>query len=145
MFNLRITTLDLDDIIALVNENKLIINIHKPIAEVFAFCVTPPKVTLWVPGFIDEKTNEWPPRVGTIYTEYKNDNTSFNIIVTDYKENEYIEWKTEDGSYHVRYTFTQIDPNTTQLEYVETGVVEEPFNKEVLEKLKEVIENESTE
>jgi uncharacterized protein YndB with AHSA1/START domain len=123
-----------------MSENSLIITIKKPLTEVFAFCVTPPKVKLWVPGFIDETTNEWPVKVGTIYTEYKNDNTSFNIIVTDYKENEYIEWKTEDGSYHVRYTFTSIDPNTTQLTYVETGDVDEPFSQEVLEKLKQVIE-----
>src|SRR5579872_720518 len=103
--------------------NKSTITINKPITEVFAFCVTPPKAKLWVPNIVDEKTSEWPAKIGTIYSEYKNDNTSFNIIVTDYKENEYIEWKTEDGNYHVRYTFTTIDKNNTKLEYVETGVV----------------------
>jgi hypothetical protein len=77
-----------------------------------------------------------------VYIEYKSDNTSFNIIVTDYKQNEYIEWKTEDGNYHVRYTFTFIDNNSTMLEYVETGDVSEPFSQEVLEKLKQVIESE---
>jgi len=75
-----------------------------------------------------------------VYTEYKVDNTSFNIIVTDYKENDYIEWKTENGNYHVRYTFTPIDQNTTQLEYVETGDVDKPFTQEILEKLKQVLE-----
>lgn len=125
-----------------MNENTLVITINKPLAEVFAFCVTPPKAKLWVPGFIDEKTNEWPVKVGTVYTEYKNDNTSFNIIVSDYKENAYIEWKTEDGSYHVRYTFTSIDPNTTQLTYRETGDVDEPFSQDVLENLKHVVEKE---
>lgn len=125
-----------------MNENKLTITINKPLPEVFAFCITPPKVKLWVPGFINETTNEWPAKVGTVYTEYKNDDTSFNIIVTDYKENEYIEWKTEDGSFHVRYTFTSIDQNTTELTYVETGDVDKPFTQEVLEKLKQVVENE---
>ncbi len=121
--------------------NKLTIIIKKPLAEVFAFCITPPKAKLWVPNIIDEKTNESPIKVGTVYTEYKDDKTSFNIIVTDYRENDYIEWKTEDGNYHVRYTFTSIDQNTTQLEYVETGNVDEPFTQEVLEKLKVVIES----
>lgn len=122
--------------------NKLLIKINKPLAEVFAFCITPPNVKSWATGFIDEKTNEWPIKVGTIYTEYKDDNTSFKIIVTDYKKRDYIEWKTEDGNYHVRYTFTLIDQNITQLEYVETGEVDKPFTQETLEKLKKVIEKE---
>ena len=121
--------------------NKLTIQVQKPISEVFSFCITPPKANLWVPGISNETTNEWPAKIGTIYTEYKNDNTSFNIIVIDYKENEYIEWKTEDGNYRVRYTFSPIDQNTTQLIYVETGNVDKPFTQEVLEKLKKVIQD----
>ncbi|HEX7041797.1 MAG TPA: DUF3284 domain-containing protein [Patescibacteria group bacterium] len=126
-----------------MNDNRLKIIINKPLAEVFEFCVTPPHAKLWVPNIINETTNQWPAKIGTVYTEYKNDNTSFNIIVTDYKENEYIEWKTEDGKYHVRYTFTPVNQNATQLEYVENGEVTEPFTQEILEKLKQVIENAS--
>jgi hypothetical protein len=125
-----------------MKDSKLKVIINKPLIEVFSFCITPPKAKLWIPGIINETTNEWPAKVGTVYTEYKNDNTSFKIIVTEYKENDYIEWKTEDGNYHVRYTFTAVDQNTTQLEYVETGDVSKPFTKEVLERLKEVIEHE---
>lgn len=125
-----------------MDTNTLVIEINKPLAEVFAFCITPPKANLWVTGIVNETTKEWPAKVGTVYTEYKNDNTSFKIIVTDYKENEYIEWKTEDDNYHVRYTFKQLDPNTTELIYVETGDVEKPFTQDVLEALKKAIENE---
>lgn len=124
-----------------MDSNKLVVTINKPLVEVFAFCITPPKAKLWVPGIINETTNEWPAKLGTVYTEYKSDSTSFNIIVTDYKENDYIEWKTEDGNYHVRYIFTPIDQNTTQLDYIETGDVTQPFTQDVLEKLKQVIEN----
>ncbi len=123
-------------------QNKLTILINKPLTEVFAFCITPPKAKLWVPGIINETTNEWPVKIGTVYTEHKNDDTSFNIILSDYKENEYVEWKTEDGNYHVRYTFTPTDQNITRLEYVETGDVSQPFTQKVLEKLKQAIENE---
>lgn len=126
-----------------MKDNKLTVVIYKPLAEVFAFCITPPKAKLWVPGIINETINEWPVKIGTIYTEYKGENTSFKIIVTDYKENDYIEWKTEDGNYHVRYTFALIDQNTTQLTYVETGDVSNPFTQEVLEKLKSAVEQES--
>lgn len=122
--------------------NRLTVIINKPISQVFAFCITPPKVALWVPGFVNETASEWPPKVGTVYTEYKDDNTSFDIVVTDYKENEYIEWKTEDGKYHVRYTFTKIDESTAELEYVETGEVTEPFTQEVLDRLKIAAEKE---
>lgn len=125
-----------------MSENKLVIKINKPLTEVFAFCITPPKAKLWVPNIIDEKTSEWPVKIGTVYTEYKADKVSFNIIVVDYKENAYIEWKTEDDNYHVRYTFTPIDQNTTQLEYVESGDVDKPFTQEVLEKMKQVLETE---
>lgn len=125
-----------------MQENKLVIQINKPLSDVFAFCITPPKAKLWVPGIINETTNEWPAKIGTVYTEHKDDGSYFNIIVTDYKENEYIEWKTEDDNYHVRYTFTPIDQNTTQLEYVESGDVSKPFTQEVLEKLKETSESE---
>jgi hypothetical protein len=124
-----------------MNNNKLTIEINKPLAEVFTFCITPPKAKLWVPGIVNETTNEWPAKVGTVYTEYKNNTNSFNIIVIDYKDNEYIEWKTENGKYHVRYTFTAIDQNTTQLEYVETGDVAKPFTLDVLEILKQVVED----
>jgi len=120
--------------------NKLTITISKPLTEVFAFCVTPPKAKLWVPGIINETTNEWPAKIGTVYTEYENNNTPFNIIVTDYKKNKYIEWKTEDENYQVRYTFTPVDKNTTVLEYVESGNVSKPFTQKVLEKLKQIIE-----
>ena len=69
----------------------------------------------------------------------KNDKTLFNIIVTGYKENEFVEWKTEDDNYKVSYRFTSIDQNTTRLVYVETGDVSKPFTKEVdWEKLKKV-------
>lgn len=125
-----------------MQDNKLVIQINKPLADVFAFCITPPKAKLWVPNIIDETTNEWPVKIGTVYTEHKDDETSFNIIVTDHKENEYIEWKTENGNYRVRYTFTPIDQNATQLEYVESGDVDKPFTQEVLEELKQVLEAE---
>ena len=58
------------------------------------------------------------------------------------KEDEYVEWVSEDGNYHCRYNFRAIN-NTTELEYRErvgVGEITGAFTKEILEKLKKVIE-----
>lgn len=48
-----------------------------------------------------------------------------------------------DGNYHVRYTLTKISEQTTNLEYYEwadQGDIADPFTKDILEKLKQIIE-----
>jgi hypothetical protein len=127
-----------------MRENKLTIQINKPIHEVFKFTITPPNSTLWIPSVVKEETNEWPIRIGTIYKLQNNKSERSEVIVANLKENEFIEWISKDKNYHCRYTFKIIDKDISELEYaewVDRGQIDEPFTLEVLEKLKLVLED----
>ncbi len=127
-----------------MKDNKLTIKINKSVHEVFMFTITPPNSTLWIDGVVEEKTNEWPIRVGTIY-KLKNKKGEYSeVIVTNIKENQIVEWVSKDKTYHCRYSFRTIDKNITELEYfewVDKGELKEPFTLVMLEKLKRVLES----
>jgi hypothetical protein len=123
--------------------NKLVISINKPLYEVFAFTITPPNSTYWIPGIIKEETNELPIRKGTIYKLHTSSKDFLEVTVTDFKQNKKVEWRSTDYKYHCRYTYIPIDENTCKIEYLEwvdKGQLDEPFTKKILQKLKLVIE-----
>jgi hypothetical protein len=123
--------------------NVLLIRINKPITDVFRFCITPPNSTRWIGHCIGEETSDWPVQVGIIYTLHYDNGTMSKVTVSDIKENEYIEWVSQDKNYHCRYSFKSIDNKMTELEYsewVEEGEIDSPFELNILEKLKRVLE-----
>lgn len=126
-----------------MKENKLTIRINKPVREVYNFVITPSNSTLWINSIVNEKTDEWPIRKGTKYI-LKNKNGEYEeVTVTAIRENEMVEWISEDQNYHCRYIFHQINDNTTKFEYfewVDRGELEEPFTIEILNILKSVLE-----
>lgn len=126
-----------------MKENKLTIRVHKPVHELFLFTITTPNSTRWIPSIVKEETNEWPVRIGTIYTLATKDRSSSNVTVSDIKEDTLVEWVSEDNNYHCRYTFSPIDKDSSELEYFEwmdRGELIEPFVLETLKKLKSVLE-----
>jgi hypothetical protein len=126
-----------------MKQNKLTIQINKPVSEIFAFTTTPPNSTLWIDSIIKEETNEWPVRMGTIYKLQSADGRKSEVIMTAFHKNKMIEWVSEDGNYHCRYAFRPLSDNETELtyfEWVKKGEIDDPFSQEVLEKLKGTIE-----
>lgn len=127
-----------------MKNNKLVVEIKQPVDKVFKFTITPPNSAKWIPGVVEEKTNEWPIRIGTVYKLTDKDGGHSEVIVSDLKKNRMIEWTTKDKNYHCRYTYKPMNENTTKLEYyewVEKGNIEKPFTASVLDKLKEVLES----
>ena len=126
-----------------MKDNKITIRISKPLQEVFKFTTTPPNSTRWINDVVEEKTNEQPVKVGTIY-KLKNKAGEYSVVyVIAIKVNELVEWVSKDQNYHCRYTFKPIDKNTTELEYYEwadKGNLEEPFTLKTLQKLKSLLE-----
>ena len=126
-----------------MKEQKLVIQIHRTPKDIIDFCLNPKNTPTWVSSFVEEQTNEWPPRVGTIYRSQTKDG-----VWSEYKlaalQDDMFELKWMTSPYHVRYTLRPLAPNTTELEYVEwmeEGELPNPFALEVLQKLKKVLEN----
>lgn len=126
-----------------MKSNKLTIKINKPLETVFAFSRNPKNSPLWIPSFVYEETSEWPVKLGTIYRN-KNETGQWNeYTVSAFKENGLFELTSQDGNYHVKYTFRKVGGNVTELKYyewVDKGELEKPFVMQILEKLKILIE-----
>jgi hypothetical protein len=126
-----------------MKENKLVVFINAPIDRVFSFTITPPNSTLWIPGIIEEKTSEWPIQPGSVYKLTNESGENFEVTVEALGINKYIEWISEDLNYHCRYSYKKLNENATELEYLEwvdDGILENPFTTQILEKLKNVLE-----
>lgn len=132
----------------IMKDNKLTVIINKPISEVFEFTTDPHKTPEWIDSVEEEKTNEWPPRSGTIYKNRGQSGPWSVYKVTKYegcKEFELV--KQDESTYHVNYSYTSLPNGATQLiyhEWVTTGELEAPFPQVTLNKLKEIIEEENS-
>jgi hypothetical protein len=126
-----------------MKENKVTIQINKSIEEVFEFTINPNNTPLWIEHLEKEETNEYPPKIGTIYRNHGESKVWDEYFVSAFEENKVFELTSKDGIYHVRYTYIQINENITEMEYfewVDQGELSNPFTVEVLQKLKEVME-----
>ena len=127
-----------------MKENKISVEINKPISEVFEFTTNPKYTNLWIGGIVREERNESPVKLGT---EYKNVNGQGEwsiYTVVQLGLNKLFELKQKDSLYSVRYTYEKISDNKTKLtyyEWVESGELDGPFTRDTIEKLKQIMEN----
>jgi hypothetical protein len=122
---------------------KLTIKINKSASEVFAFTTDPKNTPLWVKSIVHEETNEKSVKIGTIYKNQNPQGVWNTYEVTGYEKNKTFTFSLIGSPYHVKYKFTPIDDNSCELEYYEwmdEGILEEPFTIDILEKLKTILE-----
>ena len=130
-----------------MKENKLLIQIHKPVNEVFEFLLNPTNTPRWIEDIKVEGTSEWPIKLGTIYRNRNVTNEWSEYIVSALEQNKFFEFTEKDDNYHVRYTFTELEDGITAVEYfewVKEGDLDNPFTDNILQKLKSLIEADST-
>ncbi len=128
-------------------DNILIIEVHKSAEEIFNFAINPKNTPIWLPAILEEKTSEWPPRVGTIYSQATDlgngKKGSDAIIITEYIPYTRLAFKSKTSTYRCSYDFEEKD-GVTRLVYTENSGnaagLESPFSQESLEKLKALIE-----
>lgn len=126
-----------------MKENKILITIKQPISSVFNFTLNPANTSKWIPSIVEEKSNESPPRLGTVYTNRNKKCEWTEYKVTEFKKNKSFVMSQKDGSYRVRYIFKSLGDDLTELtyfEWVETGELKDPFSKTALNNLKEIME-----
>ena len=128
-----------------MKDKRLTIVINKPVSEVFSFTTNPEYTAKWIDGIVLEETNETPPKLGTIYRN-KGESGNWNEYeMTAFVEYKMFELSRINGNYHVRYTFMPADEGQCQFEYyewVDEGELDDTFSQEVLEKLKNTMEQE---
>jgi uncharacterized protein YndB with AHSA1/START domain len=123
---------------------RLTIQINQPVSVVFDYTTDPNNTPLWVPSIIREEVNETPIKIGTVYRNKNKQGVWQEYEVTAFEKDKLFIFSSKTSTYHVKYTFTPINNNSCKLEYyewVDEGLLDEPFTIDILERLKEILEN----
>ena len=127
-----------------MKSKRLVIQINKPVAEVFSFVINPKNTPKWIDSITQEEINESPPKLGTIYKNQNRDGGWAEYEMTAFEKNKMFVMSNKASAYHVKYALTPVNGNSTELEYYEWvdsgGEIKEPFTSKILEKLKNVME-----
>lgn len=125
-----------------MKENRLTIQINKPAEAVFEFTINPRNTPLWIDSITKEEA-QFPIGLNTHYRNFNIKNEANEYVVTKFELNKIFEITMLGADYKVRYTYTPISENLTELEYFEwseKGEISDPFTRQTLEKLKQALE-----
>ena len=126
-----------------MKKNILEIIISVPVKKVFEFTINPDNTSKWIESIIQEKTNEYPIKIGTIYKNLNKKGIWTEYEVINFKKNKLFELKQKNNYYFVRYDYKSMHKMMTKLIYTEwvvEGHIESPFTGAILNKLKKNIE-----
>ena len=126
-----------------MREHKLTVRIEVPATKIFDFVVNPKNTPKWIDFIEREETNEWPPKLGTIYKNQGNLGVWQELEMTEFEKDKMFVMTNRKNGYHVRYALVPAENNSTELEYYEwmyKGELDEPFEITHLEKLKSILE-----
>jgi len=126
-----------------MKENRITIIVNRPVNEVFEFSTNPKNTHLWSASIKEEITDEYPPKIGTMYKNRWDAPIRDTYKVSEFEQDKLFTLSDLDENYHVRYTYRALDDNKTEMEYFEwmaNGDLSNPYTKDVLEKLKSIIE-----
>ncbi len=126
-----------------MKSNTITIIINKSPQEIFDFTLNPNNTPKWIDSIIKEEIDVTPPKLGSVYRNVNRQGVWSEYHVTEFLNGTRFTMASKDGNYHVLYTFTPKERNVTELEYyewVDNGDLEGPFTKDILEKLKQIIE-----
>jgi len=127
-----------------MRENKIPVRINKSLEDVFKFTTNPEKTHLWIPSIVEEISEKYPPRVGTLYKNHGENSDWDCYIVSEFEKNKIFTLTDLKGIYTVRYTYEELDKNQTKMEYFEwmrEGELKNPFTQDILLELKSIIED----
>lgn len=126
-----------------MKENKLHIIIDRPIQEVFEFTINPDNTPSWIDFMAKEEVDGRPIQLGTKYSNTNKNGNVNSYIVFQFEENKIFELQNLNTDYKVRYTYTAMGDNQTELEYFEwvsEGELSDQFPQSALDKLKKILE-----
>ena len=127
-----------------MKDNRITVTISKPLEDVFAFTTNPQNTHQWIESLVKEEANNWPVKVGTVYRNQNHQGEWSKYRVTKFEKNARFELVSDDGNYHVRYTYRLTPSNATELEYyewIDEGELEDPFEEKTMKTLKRILEN----
>src|SRR5690554_5578804 len=101
-----------------MQENKLIININKPLKIVFEFTINPQNTPTWI-DFITEEQVDGEIEKGVHYVNSDKNGKVNEYIVSNFEPDKIFELTSISGNYTVRYTYKSLSANETEVEYYE--------------------------